>query len=45
MERGGISRRLIQFVNALVAHLRGGLLQVMIVSICACFRIIRIEER
>ena len=32
MERGGISRRLIRFVNALVAHLRGGLLQVMIVS-------------
>lgn len=32
MERGGISVRLIRFINALVGHLRGGLLQVMVVS-------------
>src|SRR5208337_4621098 len=32
MERGGISVRLIRFVHALVGHLRGGLLQVTIVS-------------
>ncbi len=32
MERGGISLRLIRFVQALVGHLRGGLLQVMVVS-------------
>ncbi len=32
MERGGISRRLIAFVAALVGGLRGGLLQVMVVS-------------
>lgn len=32
MERGGISLRLIQFVHALVGHLHGGLLQVVIVS-------------
>jgi tripartite ATP-independent transporter DctM subunit len=32
MERGGISRRLIVFVAALVGGLRGGLLQVMVVS-------------
>ena len=32
MERGGISRRLISFVAALVGGLRGGLLQVMVVS-------------
>ena len=32
MERGGISVRLIRFVHALVGHLRGGLLQVAVVS-------------
>jgi tripartite ATP-independent transporter DctM subunit len=32
MERGGISLRLVAFVYALVGHLRGGLLQVMVVS-------------
>jgi tripartite ATP-independent transporter DctM subunit len=32
MERGGISLRLVHFVNALVGHLRGGLLQVLVVS-------------
>jgi tripartite ATP-independent transporter DctM subunit len=32
MERGGISRRLVTFVAALVGGLRGGLLQVMVVS-------------
>jgi tripartite ATP-independent transporter DctM subunit len=32
MERGGISVRLVRFVRALVGHLRGGLLQVMVVS-------------
>jgi len=32
MERGGISVRLIRFVQALVGHLRGGLLQVTVVS-------------
>lgn len=32
MERGGISLRLVRFVQALVGHLRGGLLQVMVVS-------------
>jgi tripartite ATP-independent transporter DctM subunit len=32
MERGGISTRLVRFVHALVGHLRGGLLQVMVVS-------------
>ena len=32
MERGGISARLIRFVHALVGHLRGGLLQVAVVS-------------
>jgi len=32
MERGGISRRLVAFVAALVGGLRGGLLQVMVVS-------------
>jgi tripartite ATP-independent transporter DctM subunit len=32
MERGGISRRLVEFVAALVGGLRGGLLQVMVVS-------------
>ncbi|HEX5318533.1 MAG TPA: TRAP transporter large permease subunit [Stellaceae bacterium] len=32
MERGGISLRLVRFVRALVGHLRGGLLQVMVVS-------------
>ena len=32
MERGGISLRLVRFVHALVGHLRGGLLQVMVVS-------------
>ena len=32
MERGGISVRLIRFVQALVGHVRGGLLQVAVVS-------------
>lgn len=32
MERGGISARLIAFVRTLVGHVRGGLLQVMVVS-------------
>jgi tripartite ATP-independent transporter DctM subunit len=32
MERGGISLRLVQFVHALVGHLRGGLLHVMVLS-------------
>ncbi|MGO8868350.1 MAG: TRAP transporter large permease subunit [Alphaproteobacteria bacterium] len=32
MERGGISLRLVRFVQALVGHFRGGLLQVMVVS-------------
>jgi tripartite ATP-independent transporter DctM subunit len=32
MERGGISIRLVQFIYALVGHLRGGLLQVTVVS-------------
>ena len=32
MERGGVSLRLIRFIQALVGHMRGGLLQVTIVS-------------
>ncbi len=32
MERGGLSLRLVRFVQALVGHLRGGLLQVVVVS-------------
>jgi tripartite ATP-independent transporter DctM subunit len=32
MERGGISLRLVQFVQALVGHFRGGLLHVMVMS-------------
>ena len=32
MERGGISLRLVRFVHAFVGHLRGGLLQVMVLS-------------
>jgi tripartite ATP-independent transporter DctM subunit len=32
MERGGISQRLVAFVHALVGHFRGGLLQVMVIS-------------
>jgi tripartite ATP-independent transporter DctM subunit len=32
MERGGISFRLIRFVHSLVGHMRGGLLQVAVVS-------------
>jgi tripartite ATP-independent transporter DctM subunit len=32
MERGGISVRLVRFVQTLVGHLRGGLLQVTVVS-------------
>jgi tripartite ATP-independent transporter DctM subunit len=32
MERGGISARLIRFISVLVGHLRGGLLQVSVVS-------------
>jgi tripartite ATP-independent transporter DctM subunit len=33
MERGGISVRLVRFAMALVGHLRGGLLQVVVVTI------------
>jgi tripartite ATP-independent transporter DctM subunit len=33
MERGGISLRLVRFVHALVGHLRGGLLHVMVLSV------------
>jgi tripartite ATP-independent transporter DctM subunit len=32
MERGGISVRLVRFIQAVVGHLRGGLLQVAVVS-------------
>ncbi len=32
MERGGISLRLVRFVQALIGHLRGGLLHVMVLS-------------
>lgn len=32
MEQGGISVRLVRFVHALVGHFRGGLLQVMVLS-------------
>jgi tripartite ATP-independent transporter DctM subunit len=32
MERGGISLRLVAWVHAMVGHLRGGLLQVMVIS-------------
>ena len=32
MERGGISLRLVKFVQALIGHVRGGLLQVMVLS-------------
>ena len=32
MERGGISLRLVRFVETVVGHLRGGLLQVSVVS-------------
>jgi tripartite ATP-independent transporter DctM subunit len=32
MERGGISVRLVRFIEALVGHMRGGLLQVTVVS-------------
>jgi len=32
MERGGMSVRLVRFIHALVGHLRGGLLQVAVVS-------------
>jgi tripartite ATP-independent transporter DctM subunit len=32
MERGGISLRLVRFVHALIGHLRGGLLHVMVLS-------------
>jgi len=32
MERGGLSLRLVRFVQALAGHLRGGLLQVVVVS-------------
>ncbi|HTR83894.1 MAG TPA: TRAP transporter large permease subunit [Reyranella sp.] len=32
MERGGISTRLVRFIQALVGHLRGGLLQVTVAS-------------
>jgi tripartite ATP-independent transporter DctM subunit len=32
MERGGISLRLVRFIHALVGHVRGGLLQVAVVS-------------
>jgi len=33
MEKGGISLRLVRFATALVGHLRGGLLQVVVVTI------------
>ncbi len=33
MEKGGISERLVRFAMALVGHLRGGLLQVVVVTI------------
>jgi len=33
MEKGGISLRLVRFASALVGHLRGGLLQVVVVTI------------
>ena len=33
MEKGGISIRLVRFASALVGHLRGGLLQVVVVTI------------
>ncbi len=33
MEKGGISVRLVRFAMALVGHLRGGLLQVVVVTI------------
>lgn len=32
MEQGGLSRRFVRLVQALVGHIRGGLLQVMVVS-------------
>jgi tripartite ATP-independent transporter DctM subunit len=32
MERGGLSRRLVHFIHALVGHFRGGMLQVMVIS-------------
>ena len=32
MERGGLSLRLVRFVHALAGHFRGGLLQVMVIS-------------
>ena len=32
MERGGISRRLVSFIGVMVGRIRGGLLQVMVVS-------------
>jgi tripartite ATP-independent transporter DctM subunit len=32
MEQGGLSRRFVRLVQAIVGHLRGGLLQVMVVS-------------
>jgi len=36
MDQGGISSRLVDFVHTLVGHLRGGLLQVMVVSMYLC---------
>lgn len=36
MDQGGISTRLVAFVHTLVGHLRGGLLQVMVVSMYLC---------
>lgn len=33
MEKGGISLRLVRFASALVGHLRGGLLQVVVVTV------------
>ena len=33
MEKGGISKRLVRFAMALVGHMRGGLLQVMVITI------------
>jgi tripartite ATP-independent transporter DctM subunit len=36
MDQGGISTRLVNFVHTLVGHMRGGLLQVMVVSMYLC---------
>jgi tripartite ATP-independent transporter DctM subunit len=36
MDQGGISTRLVNFVHTIVGHMRGGLLQVMVVSMYLC---------